>query len=546
DRCLQIIEGPLMAGMSVVGDLFGAGKMFLPQVVKSARVMKKAVAYLFPYMEQEKIEAGTVAQAARGKILMATVKGDVHDIGKNIVGVVLGCNNYEVIDLGVMVSCDKILQTAVEQGVDMIGLSGLITPSLDEMVHNAREMQRQGFSVPLLIGGATTSAKHTAVRIAPQYKHPTVHVLDASRCVGVVDSLLSKERRDAFIAGNATLHQQLVDSYEKRQAKLVPYTEACEHRFQTDWSAVQIDKPSFLGTRVLSDYPLAEIAEYIDWSPFFMTWELKGKYPQILNDATVGEVARELFDNAKVLLNEIIDKQLLTANAVYGFWPAASEGDDIILYKDEQRGEELTRVHMLRQQWERQGQRDFRCLADYIAPVDSGRQDYLGAFCVTAGLGANELCAKYDADHDDYNSIMVKSLADRLAEAFAELLHAKARADWDYGASESLTSEDMIAEKYRGIRPAPGYPACPDHTEKSTIFELLDAEAATGMSLTEHFAMLPAASVSGFYFAHPEARYFAVDRITKDQAESYAQRKGMPLEQIERWLAPNLGYEPDR
>jgi len=546
DRCLQIIEGPLMAGMSVVGDLFGAGKMFLPQVVKSARVMKKAVAYLLPFMEQEKIEAGTQAQSARGKILMATVKGDVHDIGKNIVGVVLGCNNYEVIDLGVMVSCEKILKTAIELGVDMIGLSGLITPSLDEMVHNAREMQRQGFTIPLLVGGATTSAKHTAVRIAPQYKSPTIHVLDASRCVGVVESLLSQDRRDAFIANNTVLHQQLVESYEKRQAKLVPYAEACEHRFQTDWSTVQIDKPSFTGTRVLSEYSLAEIAKYIDWSPFFMTWELKGKYPQILKDATVGEVARELFDNAKSLLDEIIEKRLLKANAVYGFWPAASDGDDIILYKDEQRGEELTRIHMLRQQWERKGQRDYRCLADYIAPVDSGRQDYIGAFCVTSGLGTAELCAKYDADHDDYNSIMVKALSDRLAEAFAELLHEKARADWGFGASESLTSEDMIAEKYRGIRPAPGYPACPDHTEKRTIFDLLDAEATTGMLLTEHYAMLPAASVSGLYFAHPEARYFAVDRVTKDQVESYAHRKGMSLAEIERWLSPNLGYEPAR
>ncbi|MBC8351276.1 MAG: methionine synthase [Planctomycetes bacterium] len=544
DRCLQIIEGPLMAGMSVVGDLFGAGKMFLPQVVKSARVMKKAVAYLLPFMEEEKIAAGTQAQSARGKILMATVKGDVHDIGKNIVGVVLGCNNYEVIDLGVMVSCEKILQTAVEHGVDIIGLSGLITPSLDEMVHNAREMQRQGFSVPLLIGGATTSAKHTAVRIAPQYTNPTVHVLDASRCVGVVDTLLSKERRDAFISDNVSLHQKLVDSYEKRQVKLVPYEKACENRFKTDWSLVQIDKPSFIGTRDLQDFSLAEIAKYIDWSPFFITWELKGKYPQILDDEVVGEVARELFDNAKTLLAEIIEGSQLTANAVYGFWPAASDGDDIILYTDEQRGEELARFHMLRQQWERKGQRDFRCLADYVAPVDSGRDDYIGAFCVTAGLGTNELCAKYEADHDDYNSIMVKALADRLAEAFAELLHQKARCAWGYGANESLTSDDMIAEKYRGIRPAPGYPACPDHTEKRTIFDLLDTEASTGMSLTEHYAMLPAASVSGLYFAHPDARYFAVDRITKDQAEGYAQRKGMSLEEVERWLSSNLSYDP--
>jgi 5-methyltetrahydrofolate--homocysteine methyltransferase len=543
DLCLQIIEGPLMAGMSVVGDLFGSGKMFLPQVVKSARVMKKAVVYLLPFMDQEKAEAGLAKQSARGKIVMATVKGDVHDIGKNIVGVVLGCNNYEVIDLGVMVSCEKILETAIKHGADIIGLSGLITPSLDEMVHDAKEMQRQDFTIPLLIGGATTSAKHTAVKIAPQYEHPIVHVLDASRCVGVIDKLLSDDHRDNFVAENAKQHEQLVASFEKRQVKLVPYPKACERRFQTDWSTVQIDKPSFLGTQVLSDFDLAEIASYIDWSPFFMTWELKGKYPKILDDATVGEAARELFDSAKGLLAEIIANKSLTAKAVYGFWPAAADGDDVILFADEDRHQELRRFHMLRQQWERKGQQDFRSLADYVAPLDSGRADYLGAFCVTAGIGAAELCAKYDADHDDYNSIMVKALADRLAEAFAELLHQRAREDWGYGKAEPLSTEDLIAEKYRGIRPAPGYPACPDHTEKRTLFDLLQADEATGVSLTESFAMLPAASVSGLYFAHPEARYFAVDRITKDQIEAYARRKSISIEEAERWLSPNLGYD---
>jgi 5-methyltetrahydrofolate--homocysteine methyltransferase len=544
DRCLRIIEGPLMDGMSIVGDLFGAGKMFLPQVVKSARVMKKAVAYLLPFMEQEKIAAGLETQSARGKVLLATVKGDVHDIGKNIVGVVLGCNNYAVIDLGVMVSCEKILETAVQQGVDIIGLSGLITPSLDEMTHVAKEMQRQGFSLPLLIGGATTSAKHTAVRIAPQYKNTTVHVLDASRCVGVVDRLLSDEMRPDFERDNQQLQKQLADSYQQRQVTLVPYAEAKARRFQTDWNAVRIDKPSFLGARVLKDFPLAELVPFIDWSPFFMTWELKGKYPKILDDETVGPAARELFDNARELLDEIVSKKLISANGVYGFWPAASDGDDIVLFTEESRTTQLARIHTLRQQWERKGQSDFRALSDYVAPLDSGREDYIGAFAVTAGIGVPELCAKYDAQHDDYNSIMVKALADRLAEAFAELLHKLARDDWGYGREENLSCDDFIAEKYRGIRPAPGYPACPDHTEKRTLFDLLNAEQTAGITLTESYAMLPAASVSGLYFAHPDARYFTVGRITKDQVEDYARRKGMTLAEVERWLAPNLGYVP--
>jgi 5-methyltetrahydrofolate--homocysteine methyltransferase len=544
DRCLKIIEGPLMDGMSVVGDLFGAGKMFLPQVVKSARVMKKAVNYLLPFMEAEKIAAGVQDQAARGKILIATVKGDVHDIGKNIVGVVLGCNNYEVIDLGVMVSADKILDTAIANGVDIIGLSGLITPSLDEMVHVAKEMKRRGFSVPLLIGGATTSAKHTAVKIAPQYDQPTVHVLDASRCVGVVDRLLSPQLRDVYAADNLALQKQLVQSYEAHQHTLLPYPEAKKRHFRTDWAQVRVDTPSFIGIRSLREYPLEKIAECIDWSPFFMTWELKGKYPKIFSDPTVGKHAKELFDDARKLLDEIIAGKLLTANGVYGFWPANSIGDDIALYADQNREQELTRFHTLRQQWERKGQDDFRALADYIAPRESARADYVGAFAVTAGIGAKELCAKYDKQHDDYNSIMVKALADRLAEAFAELLHAQARRDWGFGVEENLSNEDLIEEKYRGIRPAPGYPSQPDHTEKAILFELLDAENRTGITLTESYAMLPAASVSGMYFAHPAARYFALDKITREQAEDYARRKGMPLGEVERWLSPNLGYEP--
>jgi len=544
DRCLRIIEGPLMDGMTIVGDLFGAGKMFLPQVVKSARVMKKAVSYLLPFMEQEKIAAGTVDQSTRGRILMATVKGDVHDIGKNIVGVVLGCNNYEVIDLGVMVSAEKILDTAIEKNCDIVGLSGLITPSLDEMVHVAKEMQRRGLDKPLLIGGATTSAKHTAVRIAPQYSHPTVHVLDASRCVGVVDRLMSPTLRPQLVKENAELQRQLKESYAARNVKLVPYEEAKARKFQTDWSSVQIDKPAFTGLKVLDDYPLEKIAEYIDWSPFFMTWELKGKYPKIFNDPTVGSQAKELFADAKKLLQQIIDEKLLTARAVYGFWPAASEGDDIVLFTDDSRTKRLTKFHTLRQQWERQGQKDFKALADYIAPLDSGREDYLGAFAVTAGIGAPELCAKFDKDHDDYNSIMVKALADRLAEAFAELLHEQARRDWGYGKQESLSNDQLIAEEYRGIRPAAGYPSQPDHTEKRILFDLLQAEKNAGITLTESYAMLPAASVSGLYFAHPEARYFAVDRITREQVEDYARRKGMLVSQVERWLAPNLGYDP--
>jgi 5-methyltetrahydrofolate--homocysteine methyltransferase len=541
--CLSIIEGPLMDGMSVVGDLFGAGKMFLPQVVKSARVMKKAVAYLTPFMEAEKAASGLVQQA-RAKVLLATVKGDVHDIGKNIVGVVLGCNNFQVIDLGVMVPCEKILETAQAENVDIIGLSGLITPSLDEMVHVGREMQRCGSRLPLLIGGATTSAKHTAVKIAPTYSSEVIHVLDASRSVGVVEKLINPEVRPQLAADNRELQKQLVASHEKRQeAKLVPYAQALAQRFKTDWAAIEINKPEFLGIRSVGDVPLTELRDYIDWSPFFLTWELKGKYPRILDDPQFGEAAQKLFADAQTLLDRIVDKRLLKAHGVYGFWLAASEGDDIVLYQDEARKTEITRFHALRQQWERKGRDAFYSLADFIAPSESGRNDYIGAFAVTAGIGCDELAAHFDREHDDYNSIMTKALADRLAEAFAEWLHARARREWGYGKTENLTNVELIDEKYRGIRPAPGYPAQPDHTEKRTLFKLLDAERATGIRLTESYAMHPAASVCGLYFAHPQARYFAVDRITRDQVEDYARRKGMTIAEVERWLSPNLGYE---
>ncbi len=542
DRCLSIIEGPLMDGMREVGDLFGAGKMFLPQVVKSARVMKKAVAYLLPYMEAEKAALGEEANQSRGRILLATVKGDVHDIGKNIVGVVLACNNFDVIDLGVMVPCEKILETARKEGVDIIGLSGLITPSLDEMVHVAKEMKRGGFEVPLLIGGATTSAKHTAVRIAPEYPHPVLHVLDASKCVHVVERLMHPEEREAFVAEAAEAQAKLASSFHRKNRKLVSLEEARERRFATDWTSVTIDRPAFLGTRVLDSVSLETLVPYIDWSPFFMAWELKGKYPAILEDPEKGEAARDLWNNAQEWLERIVSENLLQARGVYGFWPAASVGDDIELFEDEKRKQPLVRLYTLRQQWERRGQETFRALADYIAPIDQSRTDYLGAFCVTAGLGADELAAKLVAEHDDYGSIMVKALADRLAEAFAEYLHARVRQEWGYERLGELSNEQLIAEQYRGIRPAPGYPAQPDHTEKKTLFELLSAEKEAGVRLTESYAMTPAASVCGFYFAHPEARYFAVGPIGRDQVVDYAERKGMSVEEVERWLAPILEY----
>ncbi len=549
DCCLSIIEGPMMNGMSVVGDLFGSGKMFLPQVVKSARVMKKAVAHLLPFMEQEKLEAGLESRSFRGTVLIATVKGDVHDIGKNIVGVVLGCNNYEVIDLGVMVSCDKILEAAVKHNVDMIGLSGLITPSLDEMVYVAKEMKRLGMEIPLLIGGATTSDKHTAVRIAPQYDHGVIHVLDASRSVGVVDRLINKELKKDFMAENAALQSKLVAGFEERKMTLVPYEEACAKRFPTDWANVDVAKPDFTGTRTVGNQAssdvqitLAEISKYIDWTPFFMSWELHGKYPKILSDKIVGAEATKLFNDAKKMLAKIIDEGLLTPRGIYGFWPANSDGDSVVLYADESRKTELTRFHMLRQQWQRKGIEHFRSLADYIAPIESGRQDYIGGFAVTTGHGCDELAAKYREELDDYNAIMVAALADRLAEAFAEMMHYRARVNWGFGTNEDLTSEELIKEKYRGIRPAAGYPACPDHTEKQSLWDLMGVESATGMRLTESFAMWPGASVSGLYFSHPDSRYFAINKITKDQAEHYAQLKGESLEFVERWLSPVLGY----
>jgi 5-methyltetrahydrofolate--homocysteine methyltransferase len=531
--------------MRIVGDLFGEGKMFLPQVVKSARVMKKAVAYLMPFMDEEKQASGLVGQV-RGTIVMATVKGDVHDIGKNIVGVVLACNNYEIVDLGVMVPGEKILDTAIEKGANMIGLSGLITPSLDEMVHVAREMQRRGMNLPLLIGGATTSAKHTAVKIAPTYDHVTVHVPDASKSVGVVERLVDQERRVQFDRENRDEQKRLVASFERRQQRnLIPYADALARRYPTDWSSVQIDTPAFTGTRVLRDRPLEELIPFIDWSPFFSAWELRGKYPKIFDDPKVGTEARRLFDDAQRLLGQIVNEKLLTANGVYGFWPATSVEDDIIVYADADRHEELARFHALRQQWERKDQDHFRSLADYIAPLESGRVDYLGAFVVTAGIGARDLADRFDADQDDYNAIMTKVLADRLAEAFAERLHKTARDDWGYGRDEDLSNDDLIRERYRGIRPAPGYPSQPDHTEKRILFDLLEVPKNTDIHLTETLAMDPAASVCGLYFAHPEARYFSVDRITHDQVEDYARRKGMKPREAERHLASNLGYDPE-
>ncbi len=517
---LSIIEGPLMDGMNIVGNLFGAGKMFLPQVVKSARVMKKAVAYLLPFMEAEKAAAGD--QSTRGKILLATVKGDVHDIGKNIVGVVLGCNNYEVLDLGVMVPAEKILDTAEKENVDIVGLSGLITPSLDEMVHVAREMERRHFRVPLLIGGATTSKLHTAVKIAPRYSHPTVHVLDASRCVGVVSSLTS-DKRGEYTSGVKSEYERLREGIEQRAITILPIDEARRRAPRFDYAP---EKPPFTGVRLLEDVPLAEIAPLIDWTPFFQTWELRGRYPQILEEPR----AKELFDDARKLLAEIIDKHLLKARAVYGIWPAKREGDDIVTPS--------ARFHTLRQQQETTTGQNL-ALADFVAT--SG--DYVGGFAVTAGIGVEALVAHFQRDHDDYNSIMTKALADRLAEALAEKLHRDVRRDW-YAKDETLSSEELIAEKYRGIRPAPGYPACPDHTEKRTLFELLGAEKL-GIHLTESYAMTPAASVSGFYFAHPQSRYFAVGKIGRDQVEDYAARKGMTVSEVERWLAPNLAYEPE-
>ncbi|MGA2984401.1 MAG: methionine synthase [Terriglobia bacterium] len=542
-RPLNVIEGPLMDGMSVVGDLFGSGKMFLPQVVKSARVMKKAVAYLLPFMEAEK-EADGKART-EGRIVMATVKGDVHDIGKNIVGVVLGCNNYEIIDLGVMVPCEKILQTARERDADMIGLSGLITPSLDEMVHVAKEMEREGFTIPLLIGGATTSRVHTAVKIAPHFRQPVVHVLDASRAVGVVSKLKNPETRPAFQKENLRDQEKLRASHKPASQKLLSLEEARRRKPPLDWSEARPGRPAFTGVRAFPAAPLGEIVPYIDWTPFFQTWELRGTYPKILNDATVGSKARELLEDAQKLLRRIVAEKLLTANAVMGFFPANTVGDDIEVYADASRSCVLTVFHTLRQQMEKARGHYNWALADLIAPKQTGREDYLGAFAVTAGADIEPLLARFQEDNDDYNSIMTKALADRLAEALAELMHKRAREFWGYGQDENLTPDDLIHERYRGIRPAPGYPACPDHSEKRDLFDLLQVEKNAGIYLTENFAMLPAASVCGFYFSHPEAKYFAVGKIDRDQVDDYHRRKGMDLRAVERWLRPILNYDPD-
>ncbi len=545
DKPIQVIEGPLMAGMNVVGDLFGAGKMFLPQVVKSARVMKKSVAHLLPFMEEEKKRTGS--GRAQGKILMATVKGDVHDIGKNIVGVVLACNNYEVIDLGVMVSCEKILNTARELNVDLIGLSGLITPSLEEMTHVAKEMRRQGFTTPLLIGGATTSKAHTAIKIAPSYQHPVVHVLDASRAVGVAAQLLNPELREKFAAKNREDQTALVHAHHSTRTlrSLLPLSEARLRRTKIDWRPDDIPQPTQTGVRILKNFSLEKIAPFIDWSPFFHTWELRGRFPAIFEDATVGSKARELYDDAQKLLNQIVEQNLFNAHAVYGMFPANSVRDDIEVYTNETRNKVLTTFHTLRQQMEKQPTEFNHALADFIAPKETGLSDHIGLFALTTGHGVDELAKKFEADHDDYNSIMTKALADRLAEAFAECLHKTVREEWGYGVGENLSNEELIKEKYRGIRPAPGYPACPDHTEKQIIWDILDVEKATGIKLTESFAMWPASSVSGLYFAHPEAKYFGVGKIGRDQVLDYHLRKGLDLPTLERWLSPILNYDPE-
>ena len=542
-RPINVIEGPLMDGMNVVGDLFGAGKMFLPQVVKSARVMKQAVAHLIPFIEEEKRLSGVENAKAKGKILMATVKGDVHDIGKNIVGVVMQCNNFEVVDLGVMVSTEKILDTAIRENVDIIGLSGLITPSLEEMTHVAKEMQRLGFKIPLLIGGATTSRTHTAVKIEPHYQGATVWVPDASRAVGVCSNLLSDELKNGYIKSVREDYDKVREQHaNKKGVKLVTLAAARANAAKIDWANYVPPKPAFIGIKTLVNFPLAELVPYIDWSPFFQTWDLWGKYPQILDDAVVGEAAREVFANAKKMLGQIVDEKWLEARAVCGFWPANSVGDSIEIYRDESRTTVLHTFHHLRQQNEKPAGNPNQCLADFVAPRASGIADYLGAFAVTAGIGCEERAKAFEAQNDDYSAIMIKSLADRLAEAFAECLHAKTRQQfWGYAVDEKLSTDDMVAEKYQGIRPAPGYPACPEHSEKAPLFELLNAPAEVDMTLTDSFAMLPTAAVSGFYYSHPQSQYFAVGKIDKDQTEDYAKRKGWDLPMAERWLAPNLG-----
>ena len=545
-RPLAVIEGPLMDGMGVVGDLFGAGKMFLPQVVKSARVMKKAVAYLTPYMEEEKaalVAAGHEVKA-QGKIVLATVKGDVHDIGKNIVGVVLACNNYEVIDLGVMVPAEKILERAKEVRADIIGLSGLITPSLDEMVHVAREMERQQFKVPLLIGGATTSRAHTAIKIAPHYSEPVVHILDASRAVPVTSSLLSADQRADFEAQHRAEYDALRKRHAAPKQAVVPIQEARSRRTPIEWRAEDIAAPEFTGVRVIEDQSLATLRDYIDWSPFFHAWGLKGIYPRILEHEGHGEQARQIFADGQKLLDRIIAEKLITARGVYGLFHANAVGDDVELYCDKSPTQAFETFHFLRQQANREGSEPCRSLVDFIAPKETGLRDSIGAFAVTSGIGLPEPIMRFKADNDDYNAIMAEALADRLAEAFAEYLHKQVRDAWGYGRSENLAPEQLSEETYRGIRPAPGYPACPDHTEKGTIWRLLDVEARTGIKITESFAMWPGSSVSGLYFAHPQSRYFSLGKIDRDQVADYATRKAMDVAEIERWLGQNLNYDP--
>lgn len=546
DRPLEVIEGPLMDGMNIVGDLFGEGKMFLPQVVKSARVMKKAVAYLLPFIEEEKRNNPDArAQRNAGKILMATVKGDVHDIGKNIVGVVLACNNFEIIDLGVMVPAQKILDTARAEQVDIIGLSGLITPSLDEMVHFAKEAERQGLNLPIMIGGATTSRIHAAVKIDPNYSHTIIHVLDASRSVSVASQLLNKDTSQAYTAKIKEEYAQARENHlHKRSDKqYLAIGEARANRFAINWKQYMPPRPRFLGTKTLENFPLDALVPYIDWTPFFHTWELRGSYPRILSDKTVGTEATKLYGDAQKMLQDVVQNKKLQANGVIGFWPANADGDDIVLYKDDDRKDELARIYTLRQQAEKAKGQPYYALSDFVAPAETGLEDYWGGFAVTTGIGIDELVAQYEKDHDDYNSIMIKAIADRLAEAFAEKLHELVRREyWGYSQDEALSTEELIKEQYAGIRPAPGYPACPDHTEKTTLFKVLNAEEETGIYLTESLAMYPTAAVSGFYFSHPASKYFGLGKIAKDQVEDYAQRKGMSLEETERWLSPNLAY----
>jgi 5-methyltetrahydrofolate--homocysteine methyltransferase len=545
-RPLLVIEGPLMAGMSVVGDLFGAGKMFLPQVVKSARVMKKAVAHLTPFMEAEKAALAATGQVvkAQGKIVLATVKGDVHDIGKNIVGVVLACNNYDVVDLGVMVPCEKILERAKTEKADLIGLSGLITPSLDEMVHVAREMERQGFKLPLLIGGATTSRRHTAVKIAPHYSEPVVHVLDASRAVPVTTSLLSDEGKPAFVAQHRVDYETLRQAHAAPRQPVVSLETARTRRTPIEWRTEDLPVPAFTGVRVLENFSLAMLRDFIDWTPLFHAWGLKGVYPRILEHDGQGEQARQIFADANALLDRMIEKNLITARGVYGLFPASAVGDDVDLYTDETRGKVLERFHFLRQQANREGSEPCRSLADFIAPKETGLPDHIGAFAVTSGIGLKQLCDRFRAENDDYNAIMAEAIADRLAEAFAECLHKRVRDEWGYGRDECLSYPDLIHEKYRGIRPAAGYPACPDHTEKGTLWRLLDVQANTGMLITESFAMWPGSSVSGLYLAHPQSRYFSLGKIDRDQVSDYHVRKNMSMAEVERWLGQNLNYDP--